>query len=125
MTLEGTDPLLFPKDDYAVETRAVKTSAGEKTATYRSYMHIPYVANPVDTDYQSLNVSVPIQIDDGANVGYVDATNAPILLANSVGGYMSVNNARPRRRESPRGNHTISSKPDLALAVGHTDSTAA
>ena len=53
------DPLLFPKDDYTVETKTVKTSTGVKIVTFRSYMHIPYVANPVDTDYQSLNVSVP------------------------------------------------------------------
>lgn len=47
-TSRGTalDPLLFPKDDYTVETKTVKTSAGEKTVAYHSYMHIPYVANP-------------------------------------------------------------------------------
>jgi len=83
------DPLLFPKDNFTVETMTVQTSEGEKNVTYRSYMHICYVANPVDKDYQSLNVSVPIEIDGVA----VDATNAPILLANGVGGYMSFNNA--------------------------------
>lgn len=82
------DPLLFPKDNFSVETKTVMTSTGEKEVTYRSYMHIPYVANPVDADYQSLNVSVPIEIDGIA----VDSTNAPILFANSVGGYMSFNN---------------------------------
>lgn len=87
--VSATDPLLFPKDNFTVETKTVKTSSGEKKVTYRSYMHIPYVANPVDKDYQSLNVSVPIEIDGVA----VDATNAPILFANSVGGYMSFNNA--------------------------------
>jgi hypothetical protein len=111
------DPLLFPKDDYAVETKTVKTSAGEMTVTYHSYMHIPYVANPVDTEYQSLNVSVPIRVDDVP----VDATNAPILFANDVGGYMSASNVRPRRMggRPPRGNRNVSSKPDLALAAGY------
>ena len=85
----SSDPLLFPKDNFTVETMTVQTSDGEKNVTYRSYMHICYVANPVDKDYQSLNVSVPIEIDGVA----VDATNAPILLANGVGGYMSFNNA--------------------------------
>jgi hypothetical protein len=83
------DPLLFPKDKFTVETMTVQTSKGVKKVTYRSYMHIPYVANPVDKDYESLNVSVPIKIDDKD----VDATNAPILFANGVGGYMSFSNA--------------------------------
>ena len=87
-TQVAKDPLLFPKDNFTVETMTIKTSAGEKKVAYHSYMHIPYVANPVDADYQSLNVSVPIEIDGVA----VDATNAPILLANGVGGYMSFNN---------------------------------
>lgn len=84
------DPLLFPKENFTVETKIVKTSAGEKKVTYRSYMHIPYVANPIEKDYQSLNVMVPIKVDDVA----VDATNAPILFAIGIGGYMSVNNMR-------------------------------
>ncbi len=82
------DPLLFPKDNFTVETKTVRTSGGDKKVTYRSYMHIPYVANPVDVDYESLNVSVPIEIDGIP----IDPANAPILLANGVGGYMSFNN---------------------------------
>ena len=46
------DPLLFPKDNFTIETKTVRTSTGEKKVTYRSYLHIPYVANPVDKDYQ-------------------------------------------------------------------------
>ncbi|KUN97608.1 hypothetical protein [Streptomyces caeruleatus] len=51
---------------------------------YRFYKAITYVRKPVDETYQSLNVSVPVKIDGTA----VDATNAPILFANAVGGYM-------------------------------------
>ena len=86
---ETEDPLLFPKDNFTLETRTVKTSAGEKKVNYRSYMHIPYVANPVDKDYQSLNVSVPFEINGKA----VNAKNAPIFFEIGVGGYMSVRNA--------------------------------
>jgi len=82
------DPLLFPKDNFTVETKTVKTSLGEKKVTYRSYMHIPYVAKPVDKDYQSLNVSVPVSID-GVQV---NTANAPIVFVIGVGGYMSVRN---------------------------------
>ncbi|UCG88192.1 MAG: Tat pathway signal sequence domain protein [Gemmatimonadota bacterium] len=129
-------PLLFPKDDYTVETMRVRTSAGERDVTYHSYMHIPYVANPVDKDYQSLNVSVPIQVDGVT----IDATKAPVLFNITVGGYMSVNNATgpmgappppgaagPGRSEEPGGprtlrpggNSSVSSKQDLALAAGY------
>ncbi len=102
------DPLLFPKDNFTVETKTVKTSSGEKTVIYHSYMHIPYVAKPVDKDYQSLNVSVPVKVDGAA----VDATNAPILFVIGVGGYMSVNNART-------GPGNFRGNAELALAAGY------
>jgi hypothetical protein len=73
------DPLPFPKDSFTVETRTVKTSNGEKNVTCRSYKHIPYVADPVDRDYESLDVSVPVEVDGVA----VDATNAPRALSRS------------------------------------------
>jgi hypothetical protein len=139
------DPLLFPKDNFTVETKTVKTSGGEKKVTYRSYMHIPYVANPVDKDYESLNVSVPIKVDDKA----IDATNAPILFVIGVGGYLSSNNVTggmggpPGMSGAPAGgppgtggppdagmrgataggppgmNSNVSSNMDLALAAGY------
>ena len=52
--------------------------------TYRFYKSIPYVTNPVDAAYQSLNISVPVAL----NGKPIDASRAPILLCNSVGGYM-------------------------------------
>jgi hypothetical protein len=135
------DPLLFPQGNFITETKTVKTSSGEKRVTYRSYMHIPYVANPVDKDYQSMNVSVPVKVDDAA----VDASDAPILFVIGVGGYMSVNNARtgsgnpqgggtggppaggnsggrpggPGIQGGPGGNSNVSGKADLALAAGY------
>jgi hypothetical protein len=105
------DPLLFPKDNFTVETKTVKTSKGEKKVTYKSYMHILYVANPVDKDYQSMNVSVPVKVDDAV----VDATNAPILFSIGVGGYMSVNNALTGLGQAGR----VIRNTDLALAAGH------
>ena len=86
---QSIDPLIFPKDNFTVENRIVKTSSGEKIITYHSYMHILYVAKPVDKDFQSLNVSVPVKIDDVT----IDATNAPIFFSIGIGGYMSVRNA--------------------------------
>ena len=122
-TAEGQtkDPLLFPGENFAVETRTVKTSAGEKKVTYRAYRHIPYVANPVDKDYQSLNVIVPVEIDGKS----VDAENAPILFDIGVGGYMSVRNAGGNTggpgggRGGPPNSSSVSSRSDLALAAGY------
>ena len=85
---QSKDPLLFPKDNFTVETKTVKTSQGDKKVTYHSYLHMLYVAKPVDKDYQSLNVSVPVEIDGKA----IDAKNAPIFFDIAVGGYMSVRN---------------------------------
>ncbi len=121
------DPLLFPKDNFTVETKRVKTAAGEKKITYHAYMHIPYVAKPVDKDYQSLNVSIPVSID-GVQV---NTTNAPIVLVIGVGGYMSVRNASsnhahpeggmgaPPRVPRPGGMGAGSDRGDLALAAGY------
>lgn len=109
------DPLLFPRDNFTVETKTVKTSAGEKKVTYRSYMHIPYVANPVDKDFESMNVSVPFEVDGVV----IDAINAPILFVIGVGGYMSVNNMRGGFGGPPASGNRVSSNTDLALAAGY------
>lgn len=116
-TAEGQtkESLLFPRDNFTVETKTVKTSAGDKKVTYRSYMHIPYVANPVDKDYESMNVSVPFEVDGVA----IDAINAPILFVIGVGGYMSVNNMRGGFGGPPASGNRVSSNTDLALAAGY------
>ncbi len=115
---QSIDPLIFPKQNFTVETKIVKTSAGEKTITYHSYLHILYVAKPVDQDYQSLNVNVPVKIDDVT----INASNAPILFSIGIGGYMSVRNtgtAIPRTGAGrPGGAGSLSSRDDLALAAG-------
>jgi hypothetical protein len=113
--MSAVDPLLFPKDDFAVETMRVQTAAGERLVTYRLYAHLPYVAKPVDIQYESLNVMVPVEVDGVA----VDATGAPIVLANSVGGYMSVNNHVGDMR-GPRGEGSVGGRhAELALAKGY------
>lgn len=76
--------LIFPANDYTVETRQVKTSAGVVSVEVRHYDHIVYAANPIDPEYQSMNVDVPVKIDGTE----IDVSDAPILLAVRVGGYM-------------------------------------
>jgi hypothetical protein len=77
--------LVFDKDAYTTLTTTVTDAAGtEHEVTYRFWKAVTYVAKPVDEAYQSLNISVPVTIDGKT----VDATGAPILFANSVGGYL-------------------------------------
>ncbi len=80
-----SDALVFDKDAYTELTTTITDVAGEdKKVVYHFWKALTYVADPVDAKYQSLNVSVPVRIDGVA----VDAGDAPVLLANSVGGYM-------------------------------------
>ena len=77
--------LRFDPDAYTkLTTTITDTQGAEHKVTYHFWKAITYVANPVDETYQSLNVSAPVEIDGTA----VDATDAPILFANSVGGYL-------------------------------------
>ena len=77
--------LEFDEDAYTTLTTTITDAAGdEHEVTYRFHKAITYVSKPVDAKYQSLNISIPVKIDGKT----VDATRAPILLANSVGGYM-------------------------------------
>ncbi|MET7681458.1 subtype B tannase [Streptomyces sp. NPDC005423] len=79
------DGLVFDPDSYTkLTTTVTDTDGADHSVTYHFWKAITYVAKPVDAAYQSLNVSVPVEIDGRA----VDATDAPILFANSVGGYM-------------------------------------
>jgi len=71
---DGDDPLQFPAACYYERNVIANTPEGEVVeVTYHLYKHITYVANPVDTDYQSMNVMVPITVDDMD----IDTTNAP------------------------------------------------
>lgn len=81
----ASDSLVFDKDAYTELTTTITDADGtDHTVVYHFWKAITYVASPVDAKYQSLNVSVPVKIDGKA----VDATNAPIVFANAVGGYM-------------------------------------
>ncbi|MGW7252740.1 subtype B tannase [Streptomyces sp. NPDC054834] len=81
----SSDSLVFDPDGYTKLTTTITDADGtDHDVTYHFWKAITYVAEPVDEKYQSLNVSVPVEIDGKA----VDASDAPILFANSVGGYM-------------------------------------
>lgn len=66
-------------------SKTVSVDGKSVTVKYKFYANNVYVQHPVDYKYQSLNVSVPIEIDGTS----VDASNAPIIFAINVGGYTS------------------------------------
>ncbi|MFK0171501.1 subtype B tannase [Streptomyces sp. NPDC090306] len=80
----GPGTLTFDPEAYTKKTITITTADGsEKDVVYHFWAPITYVTSPVDTDHQTLVVSVPVEIDGKA----VDASNAPIVFANEVGGY--------------------------------------
>ena len=63
--------------------------AGDKLVTFRSWLDIPYVKNPVEPEYQRLNIYVPEEyFHEGGTVNGYTAKTAPIFMPNGVGGYM-------------------------------------
>ncbi len=91
-SLSGLPPnMKFDANGFKTLSTEVITKSGAVKVTYRFWQAIPYVTRPVDLAYQSLNISVPVEIDGKP----VDASQAPVLFVIPVGGYMpaSVANA--------------------------------
>jgi hypothetical protein len=76
--------LKFNKANYTEKTLTVDG----KNITYRAYEKIVYVQNPVDTQYEIMNVYVPEEYYKGKSIGKYTAKTAPIFFPNTVGGYM-------------------------------------
>ncbi|MCX4906592.1 subtype B tannase [Streptomyces sp. NBC_00878] len=107
--------LVFDPDAYTEPAITIKDTDGvSHEVVYRFYKGASYVAKPVDATYQSLNVSVPVKIDGKV----VDATDAPILLANAIGGYMPSSVAN-NTGISGSGMGGGTSRQALALAAGY------
>ena len=79
-----SDTLRMNMNDYTSGTVSYKG----KEIAYRAYEGIVYVANPVDTDYQTINIYVPEEYFKGGSVNGYTAQTAPIFFPNTVGGYM-------------------------------------
>ena len=90
-SVSAADSLDFKIQNY--ETRTMTVDG--KEVTFRAYENIPYVANPVDTTYQSMNVYIPEAYFQNEKDGKYTAESAPIFLPNSVGGY------RPGKAATP------------------------
>lgn len=87
----GKVSLVFNSEDYTLKT----LTFGGKIITYRAYENIIYVSNPVDANYQIMNIYIPEEYYEGKSIGSFTAETAPIFLPNKVGGYM------PAKPDSP------------------------
>ncbi|WP_106743115.1 subtype B tannase, partial [Neisseria iguanae] len=88
----------FSKQKYTVQSMAVN---GE-TIKFRAYEGIVYVKNPVDAEYEVMNIYVPEQYYQGGSIDGFTAETAPIFFPNQIGGYMPAKPAKPELK-SPRG----------------------
>lgn len=88
--------LKFNATNYTTKTLTVDG----QSVTYRAYENIVYVKNPVDTNYEIMNVYVPEEYFHGKSIGSYTADTAPIFFPNNVGGYMP---ATPATTESGKG----------------------
>ena len=82
--------------------------AGDKLVTFRSWLDIPYVNNPIEPEYQRLNIYIPEGYFHGETINGYTAKTAPILMPNGVGGYL------PGKQFIPA-NDTRHGTPNVAL----------
>ncbi|MGB9977363.1 subtype B tannase [Thermovenabulum sp.] len=106
----GKVSLVFNDKDYTIKT----VTFGDKTITYRAYENIIYVSNPVDANYQIMNVYIPEEYFEGKNIGSYNAANAPIFLPNKVGGYMPAKPDSPGFKQDGSPNASL-----IALSKGY------
>lgn len=80
----GKYSLDFNAKNYTSKTITVDN----KTIKYRAYEKVVYVKNPVDLNYEIMNIYIPEEYFEGKSIGNYTAGTAPIFLPNTVGGYM-------------------------------------
>lgn len=62
--------------------------AGNTAVTVRAFENRVYVKNPVDKDYETMNIYVPEAYYEGKSINGYTAKTAPIFFPNTIGGYM-------------------------------------
>ncbi|MCD7819559.1 MAG: hypothetical protein LUH07_11000 [Lachnospiraceae bacterium] len=75
------DKLIFVPNQYELKKERLLGPSLDCEVTYKEYLLIPYCANPVNADYQSMNVYVPVAVD-GVET---DISDAPVLIDNHLG----------------------------------------
>ena len=69
-----------------------------QTVQYRAFENIPYVKNPVEADYQTINIYIPEAYFHGGSINGYAADTAPIFLPNKIGGYMPAKAGTPGQK---------------------------
>lgn len=88
-TESGYD-LTFNDQNY----RSVQAEVNGEIVQFRAFERIVYVKNPLEPNYQTINLYVPeAYYNNGAINGY-KSENAPIFLPNLVGGYLQAKAAK-------------------------------
>lgn len=82
--------------------------------TFRAYEGLIYVARPIDTKFQQMNLYVPVEYSEGKSLGGFSAETAPIFLPNTVGGYMPGEPGSPGPDRDGKPNAAL-----LALSKGY------
>ncbi|OOF40205.1 alpha/beta hydrolase [Rodentibacter mrazii] len=82
-TEKGFDLTFSPKN-----YRTLEAKVNGETVKFRAFEKIVYVQNPIEADYQTLNLYVPEAYFQQGSINGFNADNAPIFLPNAVGGYM-------------------------------------
>lgn len=68
--------------------RSVEAEVNGEKIQFRAFEQIVYVNNPIDPEYQTLNLYVPEAYYNEGEINGYKADTAPIFLPNSIGGYM-------------------------------------
>lgn len=68
--------------------RSVEAEVNGEKIQFRAFERIVYVGNPVEPEYQALNLYVPEAYYNEGEINGYKVDTAPIFLPNSVGGYM-------------------------------------
>ncbi len=107
--------------DFSKQQASKKTmQVNSQTVAYRAYEHIVYVKNPVDTDYQSMNIYIPEAYFNGGSINGYTAQTAPIFFPNQVGGYMPGKPGVPgQTRFGPPKQGNPADAMQIALAQGY------
>lgn len=74
----------FNKNDYTVE----QVTFGERSIEIRAFRNRVYVDNPVNREYQQMNIFAPEIYYHGGSINGYTLDSAPVFMPNSVGGYM-------------------------------------
>lgn len=101
--------------------RSVEAEVNGEKIQFRSFERIVYVGNPVEPEYQTLNLYVPEAYYNEGEINGYKADTAPIFLPNSVGGYMPAKAAsydKKGRNDSPSTILVALSKGYVVASVG-------